>query len=1388
MDNTPHTNVERLLSVVAIQQEIASAKLELGTVMDLVAERMPPLTGADGAAVELVEGDKLVYRAVSGTLSAHLGMRLEIDASISGLCVRTGEILRSDDTETDERVDRETCRRIGARSMIVVPLHHDHRTVGVLKVSSAKPGAFGEEEVHTLQLMTGLIAAGMSHTAQFEAEQALLEERTQALEKIQRSEERLRTIFEQSAAGIAEMDLDGWFALLNDKYCEITGYSREELLGMRMQDIIHPDDLPETLGLLERMSQEGSEFHIEKRYICKDGSVAWVNNDVSPRWDCSDSPAYAVVVVQDITDRKRREANTTFLEEVTEEITRLSSAGEIVRTAGAKIGAYLDLANCISVDVDETRGEGLVENIWSAEGMPEAPKAIRLSDYVGEDFYHASRAGETLVIRDTETDARTNARACRDLEIRSFVTVPFHGDGEWKYLLAVCGSRPREWREDEIELVRELANRVFPRLERARAEEAFRQSEQRFRLMVDLLPQAIWITDAGGRVEFFNKWWTDYTGVPYEPATAAEVAAGFVHPDDVPGLMEAFDEARRTGGNLEVEQRNLSASGEYRWFLNRAEPYRDPRTGEITQWFGVGIDIHDRKMAEEALRERESFISAVTESARVAIVIQELPGGGVVYANSYVRQLLGYEPEEMYAMSAEEIASINHPEDVDAMRALIEELSSAGEGELYWLEFRNRHKDGEYRWIRASATPFGQRDDHGLATQALYVCEDITERKHAEEALRQSEQRYRHLFEQSGELLLVHDGEGRIVDCNDQACAAHGYGCQEMLSMSIQDLTDTLLSEEETRLREASGGTLWQRVLAGEPARAEDTHIGEHVRKDGTRFPVEVRVSGIAYGEQSMILASLRDITERKRAEEEVRDALRETRQYSTQLQELRDVGLIISSRLSLDEVLRATTEQAREIVGAHQSVTSLTMDEGWSQSITSVSLSDKYADWRDYGEQPGGSGIYAEVCRANRPMRMTQEELEAHPAFGGFGRASEKHPPLRGWLAAPLIGRGGENIGLIQLSDRYEGEFTGTDEDILVQLAQMASVALENTQLYTEAREAEFRYRSLVEGLDAIVWEAKAPDLAFSFVSHRVEDILGYSPEKLLAEPGFLLSRIHPGDRPAAESFYEAAESGVESQEPVEYRVKSAAGREVWIRDEVRVIWDEDGSLVRLTGLMVDVTEIKRAEQALLEIREAERRRIARDLHDSVLQDISGALQTIQALQAERQSGGAEAAEDGLEQSLGALRQAVGGLREAIYDLRRDDERPLIHEVEALVELNRQMSPECGLTLHVEREFPRELPEAVSRELLRIVHEGLVNIRRHSGARRANVTLGAEGGEAWAGIFDDGRGFDQDEMPEGMGLSGMRERVAAMGGKLQVRSEPNRGTSVTMTIPLSGS
>jgi PAS domain S-box-containing protein len=134
--------------------------------------------------------------------------------------------------------------------------------------------------------------------------------------------------------------------------------------------------------------------------------------------------------------------------------------------------------------------------------------------------------------------------------------------------------------------------------DRKQAEETLRESEHRFRLMADAVPQIVWITDAQGRVEFFNKQWSDYTGVPYEPTTAAAVAASFVHPDDGDRTMEAFSAAQRSGGVFLVEHRIRSATGSYRWFLVRAEPCRNPQTGEIIRWFGASTDIHDRKQAE----------------------------------------------------------------------------------------------------------------------------------------------------------------------------------------------------------------------------------------------------------------------------------------------------------------------------------------------------------------------------------------------------------------------------------------------------------------------------------------------------------------------------------------------------------------------------------------------------------------------------------------------------------------------------------------------------------------------------------------------------------------------------------------------------------------------
>ena len=146
---------------------------------------------------------------------------------------------------------------------------------------------------------------------------------------------------------------------------------------------------------------------------------------------------------------------------------------------------------------------------------------------------------------------------------------------------------------------------------------------------------------------------------------------------------------------------------------------------------------------------------------------------------------------------------------------------------------------------------------------------------------------------------------------------------------------------------------------------------------------------------------------------------------------------------------------------------------------------------------------------------------------------------------------------------------------------------------------------------------------------------------------------------------------------------------------------------------------------------------------------------------------------------------RAVGGLRNAVYDLRIEKEQPFLKSVESLVELNRQMTPERRINFTVHNGFPQELGSRASVELVRVLQEALANTRNHSGARQVEVTLRKEGRELWAEVTDDGCGFDTDSKSKGVGLSGMRERVEALGGGLKVLSKPGRGTSVRINLPL---
>src|SRR5215213_2094519 len=332
------------------------------------------------------------------------------------------------------------------------------------------------------------------------------------------------------------------------------------------------------------------------------------------------------------------------------------------------------------------------------------------------------------------------------------------------------------------------------------------------------------------------------------------------------------------------------------------------------------------------------------------------------------------------------------------------------------------------------------------------------------------------------------------------------------------------------------------------------------------------------------------------------------------------------------------------------------------------------------------------------------------------------------------------------------------------------------------ERRIAEEKYRSIfenaVEGIFQTTLEGK-----FLTANPAMARMLGYeSPEELLGTISNIRDQLYVVPERRGEIYQLALRESFVSGFEVEMLRKD--GSPVWVSINARAVPDPGGDIAGYEGTIEDITERKRAEEALREIREAERRRIARELHDVVLQDLTYALQSMQVLKRIPEGAGRA---DETERQVEALKRAVGGLREAIYDLRPESvrERPLIRAIASIVELNRQIGEGCEFELIVNDGFPVEVSGPSGVEVVRVVQEALANARRHSGARHAVVTLGATDGEVFVEVEDDGRGFGP-ETSYGMGLTGMRERVLALGGKLEVEGREGVGTRVFLRVELA--
>ena len=147
---------------------------------------------------------------------------------------------------------------------------------------------------------------------------------------------------------------------------------------------------------------------------------------------------------------------------------------------------------------------------------------------------------------------------------------------------------------------------------------------------------------------------------------------------------------------------------------------------------------------------------------------------------------------------------------------------------------------------------------------------------------------------------------------------------------------------------------------------------------------------------------------------------------------------------LAADPVLSQAAELARVLARAHQGAATQLIGDGWDHARKYFSLSEKYAAWADYRAPARGFGIHAYAHTVHRPIRLNDQQLRTHPAWRNFGVERDHHPPMRGWLAVPLIGSDGASYGFVQASDRLEGDFTEQDEANLVRLASLTSTALD--------------------------------------------------------------------------------------------------------------------------------------------------------------------------------------------------------------------------------------------------------------------------------------------------------------------------------------------------------
>lgn len=873
---------------------------------------------------------------------------------------------------------------------------------------------------------------------------------------------------------------------------------------------------------------------------------------------------------------------------------------------------------------------------------------------------------------------------------------------------------------------------------RKRAEQALRESEQRFRAIFNSAYELIGLLTPAGILVEVNQTALDVAGTPREQVVGKPFWDGpwWNHSIELQQRLRAGIEQAARGETFRMVAQHPTPDCSWVTVEFSLKPIFD-EAGQVVLLIPEGHDITDRVRAEEALRASEESLRATIESTpNVAVQWYDVEGR-ILFWNQASEVMFGWKAEEAVGKQLDQL--IHTPEEFGEFVQVLQSIEQTAKP-VGPVEYPFRRRDG----TKGTCLSTTFRIPHA-GGRPCFVCMDVdvSERKLAEQGLRESEERYRVLVESSPDCIAV-AVDDRCVYVNRAGARLVGASTpKQLIGRSIYDF---VVSESHASVRARRATVLQQDGIRS----AIEVKM---VRLDGSIIDVESHPVPFTYEGKPAILNLIRDITDRRRAEEAAREA-------SQRLREIFDhtTDCIFLVQVTLDgrfvyESFNPATERVSGLT--NERVRGRTPDECFPPAVAEKTNAN-----------------YRRCLESGSPIDY-EEILD----FGASRISADT-------TLVPIRDAGGR----------------------IHRIAGFARDVTEHRRAEQALRENQRMLATLLSNLPGLVYRCRNDrDWTMEFVSEGCRELTGYAAEDLVDNRKISYAQIiHPADQ---QRIWDDVQAGLRERMPFEftYRIRTAGGVEKWVWEHGQGIFSADGTLEALEGFSTDITarrqaELDRAEALLREQKaregytrqliasqEAERQRIAGELHDSLGQNLL--LVKNRAQLALALAGNQEELRNHVVSIGDVASLAIAEVRQISRDLRpyQLDQLGLTRALEAMIENARQSVPELTFTRKLEN-VDDVFHGDPATNLYRVAQESLNNILKHSHARHIRVELERDIRQVRLLIQDDGQGFDpaSSKALGGFGLRNIAERVRILGGVLNIVSKPGQGTRVEVTVPIA--